>query len=1160
MSKLFTRFLKKQSEDSRETLSVQKPSDKEVSAPAPLPSQVHLRISKAIFDAGHRKLRVNGWCLTHANKFDLFLTVPGTSIIEHVPAGREPRPDVHKKNLGYDTVTKPGWRVEIPASNLPSNAEVHVFYVDAEQRTNHRISVDFTAASEATGTKQEHSEPEFDILLDKCEYSPLRSLGTVKLSTSKQLRDSCLELATSTGRKIPLSTVSARWRQKGKRYFGELRFPLAGIAGGEALQIKVADGISEMRPFTVLQDSKRRRDALSPSVLNDISALPGQLSLQEMLALRSNVTERPQEISPGTVCYFPVFDESAPFSDHFHRASWYIGGATPIAQKVTFGMATDALELQPAPAAFDPACLEPGVGFEQVYAAGEYHNALLSSAVILIWKSVSKSQLSYIKKLFPGKHILAVSIEDPSAAEYGSYCRIPWLLLTPEARQKELTKSQERLRKLYRRERDKGKKTAAVFGTGPSIDKAFEFDFEKVMTIACNTIVASDDLLDHLNPALITAGDAVSHFGVSRYAARYRKDLIRCLETRDAYFLTTAAMGFVFVARHPEIKDRVILCDQTHNGINIDLEDVWSLPRFDSTLNIHMLPAAANYSDTIFLLGFDGKNPNPKENEDFWAHSQQAHYHDLVDTGHECHPTFSINRAQATADRYLASVEESISAAECLGKKFYSLLPSFTPGLQARPVPEHCLVRQKPESRLMPSSVPQEAKAAGKRALVVMKSPRAHFSGGRYHGTMLALSLGAFCDEVVIWSNNYMPWIHELAASPFFDKLKFVVNDFISIPEGKFDYVVMVPDLNPEVCVLALNAARENKAKTALVNFESPNWFNAMSPEPRPLEEFTNWYAAGCFTDVILCSAKTAVPFAERFYANPFHEQLVAVAPPAINDPIARIAMSNPPKKESRITVFGRFGAVSKHKNLDGLLEILPDELPGYTLTLVAGTSNKIDPEEIQEMEGALEQRGMKLELLSMISDHAKFTAIAASELVLFPSLFEGFGYPPVEAAFVGTPCLMYELPVLVENNSDHGYFAPIGDVATMKEKVLQILAMPAEERMPKELPKICTTASQVGFSESLKSAFSAVDEPRGAEHFSEEKFLAAQKIYSDRVHMQEIPFHTLTDDELKNVISFYRSKLNVLNDAVDCLGARLKREDTPRTRLLSFRETGRGS
>ncbi len=84
------------------------------------------------------------------------------------------------------------------------------------------------------------------------------------------------------------------------------------------------------------------------------------------------------------------------------------------------------------------------------------------------------------------------------------------------------------------------------------------------------------------------------------------------------------------------------------------------------------------------MLGCDGKSET-RDNEDFWAHARKAQYDELVDSGHRCHPTFDRNRQKTTYQRFLDSVEETVTTGERKhGKVYRSLQPSNIPALKPR--------------------------------------------------------------------------------------------------------------------------------------------------------------------------------------------------------------------------------------------------------------------------------------------------------------------------------------------------------------------------------------------------------------------------------------------------------------------------------------------
>jgi hypothetical protein len=265
-------------------------------------------------------------------------------------------------------------------------------------------------------------------------------------------------------------------------------------------------------------------------------------------------------------------------------------------------------------------------------------------------------------------------------------------MTTKEQKEMLLESSHSRFKKFAMDVRNKNYCGAAVFGTGPSVETANQFDFSNCYTHACNTVVQSKELLDVIDPDIISAGDVVSHFGVSAYAQKFREDLASAMSERGFYFLTTAQFGYLFMVHYPELKDKILLCEQRGFIINCDLEKDWNLPIMDSTFNIHMMPSAFTMSDTVFVLGCDGKNPDDSKNEDFWEHSAKAQYHDLVDSGHLAHPTFDIHRQRSTWDGYVSSVIQTCGLSEALyGKKIISLAQSYTPGLTERSIKSDAL-------------------------------------------------------------------------------------------------------------------------------------------------------------------------------------------------------------------------------------------------------------------------------------------------------------------------------------------------------------------------------------------------------------------------------------------------------------------------------------
>ncbi len=397
----------------------------------------------------------------------------------------------------------------------------------------------------------------------------------------------------------------------------------------------------------------------------------------------------------GAVCYYPPFESQADLTNHYWRACWYLPKVEKWCDHVLmfqqYGR-PDAVAAQrpeymaPAPSPTDHIQIRKGGTFATL-------RAMLKCSLVLDWKGGKQSWLLRLLAL-AGIKVVNVATEDLQGKEYGSYCSLIWKCLLPNnQRQLILGDSRRRFETIARRIRTENPENVCVFGTGPSLERAFEYDCRGSLNIVCNSIVQNDGLLDHTNPTFACAGDVVSHLGISAYAHQFRADLIRVLQQREMYFVSTAAHGSILLWHYPELAKKLILIDQTTAEPNFDLLTQFAAPQLDSVLNVLMLPMAATFAKKIWLLGIDGKSPEPKKNEDFWTHAQGAQYFDLVDTGHQCHPTFDAHRQASTYVRYLRSTEETLRLGELNhGIEYRSLCPSHIPPVNERAVPPHAIV------------------------------------------------------------------------------------------------------------------------------------------------------------------------------------------------------------------------------------------------------------------------------------------------------------------------------------------------------------------------------------------------------------------------------------------------------------------------------------
>jgi len=142
-------------------------------------------------------------------------------------------------------------------------------------------------------------------------------------------------------------------------------------------------------------------------------------------------------------------------------------------------------------------------------------------------------------------------------------------------------------------------------------------------------------------------------------------------------------------------------------------------------------------------------------------------------------------------------------------------------------------------------------------------------------------------------------------------------------------------------------------------------------------------------------------------------------------------------------------GGLNPHKNLLGLLKALPDVIasrPGLHLAIVGSTTGEGFWDNVQELKSFVADN-------PPLSGHVHFTGyIDDAELVellngavalVFPSLWEGFGLPAVEAMSCGVPVLASDCSSLPEVVGDAGLFFDPRDPASIADCLQRFLGDP---------------------------------------------------------------------------------------------------------------------
>ena len=88
---------------------------------------------------------------------------------------------------------------------------------------------------------------------------------------------------------------------------------------------------------------------------------------------------------------------------------------------------------------------------------------------------------------------------------------------------------------------------------------------------------------------------------------------------------------------------------------------------------------------------------------------------------------------------------------------------------------------------------------------------------------------------------------------------------------------------------------------------------------------------------------------------------------------------------------------------------------------------------------------GERVRTLGFVPDQDKPALYTLAELFLFPSRYEGFGLPPLEALACGTPALVSDSSSLPEVVGDTVPPAPVGDERALAQAILDTLAHPPD-------------------------------------------------------------------------------------------------------------------
>lgn len=157
--------------------------------------------------------------------------------------------------------------------------------------------------------------------------------------------------------------------------------------------------------------------------------------------------------------------------------------------------------------------------------------------------------------------------------------------------------------------------------------------------------------------------------------------------------------------------------------------------------------------------------------------------------------------------------------------------------------------------------------------------------------------------------------------------------------------------------------------------------------------------------------------------------------------PLDSFIESQKPRKNFGNNKILYVGSIESRKNIKRLIDafvLVQDKISNSELVLVGKTGK--DGEEIEEYIQKFIDEGFNIIRPGFLSDQEVLNLYRTSDLFLFPSLYEGFGLPPLEAMTSGCPVIVSNVSSLPEVVGDAGILVDPNDTNAMSDAIIGLL------------------------------------------------------------------------------------------------------------------------